>query len=761
MKRQERVYMAAAAVFAFLYAYLQLSLMPQLRSCILEKAGVNFSTTAIKSCTSQPLILMAGLLGALALALLAAGAKNGYFGRFYAWLEQKRKEWLILAGLAGLFALPYLSRGNVVLGDAMQYSALSIYVKESLLQAAYPYWTFSWYMGSAPLTFYGWLSMLATGIVNLFVSIDWANKILFFAFHVGSALLAYKFVKVATGNTKAAIVAGLLYGLSFEHIARIMVGRSVTALTYLLTPLLFLVYELRISGKIGKYRFVAAAAAVISLLAFNHQADAIFIVAVFAAYTVLKTLEGAREKTKTTAAELVFAFALVAAITSFWMAPMLLERGEASATGKAIEIFMPSLPHADAVSDLLGWPGKFGDKPFFYIGISLLILASMGMAYLMKNKKKAVAVVTIAAFVLLLFQSSRYMPATLLLLGLCAGYGFIQLGKRTSVDSTKLLFAVAAVIILDMVPATVQLGYPDFSYNKQFYDTLHANDGERILDLSTDRRTFWPSYVYINNKGETVFGTLIESAPRSLAYSAAIAQKAAVEYYDKKQSFSQETRQALYLLGVKYAVVHSEQIGKKPREVFAAKRGALGLERGLEIVELEHSPIIASRQKKNSNIARPLESVEGWKIRAAFEERSIPTDEVSEIIGEMGIDTKKAVAAKILTKEGNSESVAPEEGELNLKVTEAATTADKATISYEINAEAFLQLSYSHNPHLSVKIDGTETAYWKTAINTIAVKTTAGKHTITIEGKQSAARKGLFGVSAAAIVLLIFLFMKK
>ncbi len=758
MNHYKKGCLAAVASAVAAFAYLQLLLMPQMRSCLLEQAGITIPISTIKSCLNAPLLAAAIALFILATAAVFLGFWKGCFKEFYSWLEHKNKEWALVAAVVAAAALPYLSKGNVLLGDAMQFSALSTYMKESILHLSYPYWTFNWYMGSAPLAFYGWLSFIVTGIANLFVSIDAANKMIFFTAHIGSALLAYKLVKAATGNAKAAVISALVYGLSFEHIARIMVGRSLTALTYLITPLLFLAYELRLNDKVNKYRFIAAIAVIASLLIFNHQADAVFILAVFGFYALAKAVE--TRKIRVVAAELISAGLIAAAITSFWTVPMLLESGEASAAGKAVEIFTPSLPQLNAVKELVSWPGRWGDKPFYYIGISSLLLGLIGMIYTVKCKKIAAAATTSAAILLLLFQSSRYMPATLLMLAVSAGYGLEYLSKKLKINGTTLLLIIALVMIADMVPATMQLGYPAFSYNKQFYDTIRANDGERILDLSTDRRTFWPSFAYVNNNAETVFGTLIESAPKSFSYAAAISEKAAIEYYDRREAFSGETLQGLYLLGAKYVIVHTEQAGKSPQEVFAGKKGALGLERGLEIIKLQHALIISSPKLQRINYTPQLENMEGWKIRAEFEQRSIPTAEVDAIIKSMNLNTKTGMADAILVKEEAGQTIAARDNP-TIKVKKAVTASNKAAAEYQTNGEAFLQLSYSYSQHLSVKIDGKETPYWKTAIDTIAVKTKAGAHTITIEGKQSAQRKGLLAASGAAIALAAYLFRKK
>ncbi len=757
-------YSAAVLAFAGLFSYMQLSLLPEARNCILENKGVGALSSAgaiasgLKSCSDATLAAVVAAAAVLFSAILFFGFVKGYFASAYGYLEKRKREWVMVAAVVAAATLPYLAKGNVVLGDAMQFSALSAYLGESLASLSYPLWTFYWYMGSAPLAFYGWLYLLIAGTFNMLLGIDLANKLLFFLFHIGSALAAYAFAKTATKNSRIAVIAALAYGLSFEHIARVMIGRSITSLTYLLTPLLFLFFEMSLNKRIGSGKSIALIALSISMLIFNHQADAVFIIAIFALYTAIRAFEA--QSARRLAIEIAAAMAIAFVIVSFWAVPMLLEKGQASATGKALEIFEIKAPDIGMAKDMVLWPGKWGDKQMYYVGLSAVALAAAGLLYLVRTRKFAIVAATTAAVALLLMQSPRYAPVVLLMLGISAGYGLIYIGRKLKIESRTLLLIAAAVMIADIVPATMQLGYPDFSYNRQFYDTINATSGERILDLSTDRRTFWPSYVYINNRAETVFGTLVESAPRSLPYAAAISQKAAQEIYDEGKYFSEETLHGFYLLGVKYVIIHNEQKGRNPEEVFATKRGALGSERGLEAVELNQSPIIASLQKSMITYEPYLEEEEGWNMRQQFEARAINTSETDRILEAMEIGMGKATAAAILVKEGSSEEIETEK-ELEVKVRKVKTRVDGIEINYDINSDAFLQLSYSHSPSLSVKIDGRDAEYWKTAINTIAVRTEKGEHTITIEGKQSRLRKLLMPASLAGLALALFLLTKK
>ncbi|MAG15603.1 hypothetical protein CMO88_00925 [Candidatus Woesearchaeota archaeon] len=749
-----KYYHVGGIAWILVFAYLQLFLAPNVRNCALENGLFSSSiSSALQSCTSLSLSLTIAILGLLTAVMLLA-LKQGYFTELYDRLEKKKREWSIVAVLISLATLAYLSKGDVVLGDAMQFSALIVYVKQALTSLTYPFWTFYWYMGSAPFAFYGWLHSFVFAIVNIFVGINWTNKIMFFLLHLGSALLMYKFVKVTTNNSKIAIISALVYGLSFEHMARVMIGRSITSLTYFLTPLLFLVYSLRLNKKLSTNKAVAGIAAIVALLMFNHP-DSVFIVAIFVLYAGFKAIE--ERKLKEISPEMVISLLLAFVLISFWTVPMLVEKAETSGTDKTLEIFMPKAPRIEVVKEMVSWPGKWGAKQLYYLGLSSLLLSILGMYYLSKQRKFAITVTTLTVVILLIIQTTRYAPVMLLMLSLSAGYGFMYLNKKLKFDSRKLLFLILAIMIVDMVPATLQLGYPDFSYKESFYNEIKAGSGERILDLSTNRRIFWQGEPYLFNKDEALFGALIESAPRSTGYAASISTKAAQEIYDLQQDFSEETLQGLYLLGVKQVIVHQEQIGKDAKKVFAEKKDALGLERNFQAIELNHSPIIASNQKTLAGFPE-LEKEHAWELRTRFEDRNIDFSEVSSILNLMQVDTEKRVAGQILVKDSSNEFIASKDLEIDIK--EARTRIDKAEIDYKINSDAFLQLSYSHSPYLSVKIDGKETEYWKTAINTIAVKTEPGEHTITIQGKQSTLRKQLMLVSLLGLIVIVYLFKK-
>jgi len=748
-------------LWVLMFSYLQLFILPELRYCMLGEEGLSALSSftpivaALQHCSSFSLLVLTLLTAFIVLF----GLKKGYFVRLYDYLENRKRGWVIVAVIIGLATLPYLSIGNVFIGDAMLQLTSALYLKESILALSYPFWTFYWYMGAAPFAIHGWAHSLLAGIGSIFVEINFSYKLGFYLLHLGSALITYKFVKTATKNTNIAIIAALVYSLSFEHIGRVMIGRSFASLAYFLVPLLFLIYELRLQQKLQSLKAIAIIAIIAGLLVVNHPLNGFFVIVIWLLYAALRTVEVDKKKFKKLSIEVTASLLIAFLLVSFWAVPLLLEKGESSGESKAVDVLRPHAPDTEIIKGMFDWPGKWGKKSMYYLGFSFLALTALGLYYLVKLKKYALPAALAIALILLVVQSPRYFVSIMLIMALSAGYGFAYLTKRINFDHRKLLLIVIAIMILDMVPASIQLGYPDFTNTNEFYKEIEAKHGERVLDLSTDRRTFWPVLVYINNRQETVFGQAIEVAPASLSYSAAISNKAAHEFYDLAENLSEESLNGLYVLGVKKIIVYPEQIKKNPKEVFNAKKAALGLERNLDVIELdEHSLLIAAPKIEKVRFEQQLEKEEGWYLRDKFEERTIDWQETDRILKEMKINRKKGSAERILVKDSDDTL---EEGSYTLTIADVKTDLRKVTIKYNLSNDAYVQAAYSYYPFLSVKIDGNQVPYEKTAIHTIAFKSTKGEHTLTVEAQQSGLRKIMFFPSLAAIIIIIIFLRKK
>ena len=736
----------AAIVLVAAVAYAQLALFPELRMCTIEKVGFGARLGAllpgVLSCIPSS--------GAMALAIAALSTVAFFltrpvaaFVRLWSTLEPRSLQWAVPLLVVAVAALPYLSPGDVLLRDSMLFAAVTTYLMDSLLSGHSSYWSFHWYLGHAPFAFFGWLYWLLSGGLGAVVGLNLANKMLFYGLHVGSTAGAYAFSKAATRDPKIAVVAALAYGLSFDHFARVFTGRTFLALIYFLLPLLFLAWELRLQRRLSRPWAIASIAVLSCALICTHQVDGAFALVGFLVYAGVKALGNRR--LAETVRELVPGLLLGALLSSFWTIPMVFEIAEASASSKAERVLSLKLPEPAAFLGFL--PVPLAERSIHYLGLSVLGLAALGLLKMLRQGKWELFVLTVVSLGAVLLQSERHMPVVLLACAASAGVGVTAVSSGNPIRG---LFLVVALLIADLVPMTAQLGYPDFSYLRSFYATVQAGHGERVLDLTTDRHTFWPSFVYLFGKHETVFGVLIESAPRGLAMSVAISQRAAQEHYDLGEDLSARTLDGLYLLGVKQLVLHDEQRGRDPSEVFREKRTGLGLERGLRSVALgEHSVAIAAPRLVRVGVP-DLQRREGWGLKADYEQRAVPYDEVDALLDRMSLQRATATAAALPVLDAELSLPA----EVWLKVRGVTTYPNRVAIDYE-SSDAFLQLSYAYSSHLSVRIDGAEVPFHRTAMDTIAVKTDRGVHRLEIEGKPSSLRRFTRWTSALGVGLLV------
>ena len=728
-------------------AWLQLGRLPALRQCTIERvafsadAGAFFAGAA--SCAAGRDAAAAVVAVLAALVLFGAGL-SGAFARLWNTLARRRLEWIVPAVVVAVTALPYLSRGDVMLRDAMQFSSLTAYLIDSLLAGESPYWSFSWYLGFSPFAYYGWLYWLVSGVLGAWWGLDPANKILLYALHIGSVGSAYAFSKAISRDARIGAVAALAYGLCFDHFARLFSGRTFLSLLYALLPLLFVAFELRLRGRLDRRRTVAILGTLSCLIVFTHQVDGAFSIAAFIVYAAVRSIE--ERRLPQVALDLALGFGLGALLSSFWTVPMLFEMSEISAGAKASSVFALELP--TPVTLLGAVTPVLRDRPIHYLGITLLVLGAFGLFRLARARQMALPALAVVALAGALLQSDRYLPILLLAAAAGAGFGVAAFER---VPASRRLFVGMALITIELAPLSAQLGYPDFSHLRGVFSTVQAKDGERVLDLSTDRRTFWPSFVYLFTKDETVFGPLIESAPPGLVLWTAVAQHGAEEYYDQQRGFGERTLDGLYLLGVKHVLLHEEQRGLSPTAVSRDKRAGLGLERRLRIQELaEHSVAIAAPQLVRVG-ALALEQQEGWTIKAAYEQRAIPFDEVNAILDRMQLQRAARVAAALLVVDAEPASLpAP----ASLEIHQVTTAPNRVTIDYE-SSETFLQLSYAYSTHLRLLLDGAAVPFHRTAIGTLAVRTPAGVHRLEIAGRPSRLRRLAFVPSLLGVVLTI------
>jgi hypothetical protein len=708
---------------AAIYAVLQLKALPQVKSCALAH------NMHLAGCIGAwPIALSLALAFALAALLIMLLKNPGTVDSFF---KKKHLPLAILAAIIAVLSIFYFAPGDVALGDAAAFTATAKYAYNSLSHFQPPFWNFYWNGGTSIFSAYGFLAPAAAGFLNFITNdINSAVKLYMFLTQIMGAIFAFLFIEKISGSKKAAFIGALAYSISLEHIGRIMIGRTQTAMLYAIVPLLFFALE-KYEGK----KQALAVALASSMLFFTHPADGALIIAVFAAYALIR-----RKKI----IPLVAAAAIFMLIASFWAAPFIFERSTLAASEKAFGVISFKSPNMQALAGMVSWLIVPGYREVYYLGISSVILAAIGIAY-SKQSRIALAIPLIIALSLTIIQSARYLPVIVFMLSALAGISMLALPKP------RAFIIIAALILIDFAPSLWQATYIDDSYQAAIHEQIAKDTSDfRVLDLHSNRRTYWPSKLYTDADLQTVFSPVIESSPPSIPYLAAISQKAAHEIYDLNQPMSEETAKGLEMFNVKYVIIHNAQIGLPPQATFDDKSASLGLERNITIITLNNTQAIAS-SAVNCCYTTELDSEEPWQMRVKFEERSINsgiTDSLIALLNE-----------SIPLKEGQNASII---GNASAKVLAAKT--ESGTIRLEVETtKAYLMLAYSYYPWLEVRVDGKKTGFMRTAFNTIAIEVESGKHEIEIDAHASPLRKTLFYLSAATAAgcLLLLLYWNK
>lgn len=749
---------------------LQLYTIPAAKECLFEKATESAGLGALASCfganTIWPVLLLFQAALFVALLELFYGSTSELFENAFA---SNKKTLFVVAAAVAVLTTFYVAKGDVLLGDAYLFQPAAQIFKDAAAQGI-PHHTFYWYGGSAHFEYYGQLYFAVAAAADaVFSDMNFTLKIINWLLHIMAAVAVYLLALELTKSKKAAFVAAIAYSVSYEHIARIMLhGRLMNSLMYFLLPLLLLLVEKLVKGKISKTAAVAGLSLTTAAIFLNNPGDGVFVLiptVIYAAFRLiqLQPLQRKVEVAKAAIVIVIFFFAL----TSFWTIPFILEKATVNAGARVGQLasvnFWPGL-----LKEIVSFPGQRGIEPVYYLGIAQIILAAIAIFNVTTHRKNnaltAMFATTAVTLLFIIIQSPRYAPVLVLTLAVLAGVGSLNLteGLIARLKGIKLLkfitaeqifLLLTALIIIDSAAALLQPYYPDFSAEKKMLaESIPSEAGFRTVDLHSDRRTFYPSLTYLATRTESVFGSILEGAPKSDNYAAAIATQAAKEHYDERENFSQETLDGLYLLNLRYVILHPEQAGNN-LSAGRSYRAALGLEKGFEIMELRNSPIIAAakiQQYEN----RELEKEENYFLRTKFESREINYGVTDEITRQMGIDREKATAEKILVKEAVGTETISGSNEPEIKISSVETRHAAVKISIIQSADAFLQLSYAASPEISVLVDGKKTDHYTTAVGTIAIKTSKGEHTLEVVARPSKLRQTLFIVAAATAALL-------
>ncbi len=773
---------AFIGLFLLISALLNLSILPEVKQCILNEhfygtASLTSAAVYIK-CAQQLLpakwlqiaITVAALVAIIALKPLRALADAS---------QNTKHALLLLLTMTTGFLMAYFQPGRMLLYDGVVFQAAAQSYYEIFSSGQLPHFFFPWALGSMHTAYHGQIFFALTGLMNFMLhNIDMAFRTASFLLHILSGVAAFYLAKYVLKDNRAALIAGLIYALIPEHTLKmLLLGRTIAAPIYALLPVAILLIERFIDGRTGKKSLAAWLGLISAAMFLSSPQDAQVTIVLLFGYFFARMLlkEKSAGQLAKTAAITAAAAALFLLLTSYWTVPYILESEHVNTLQqKAIYEYKPKLPElgtaakiAIPAAGILQLMKLNIDFSLDYFGLTALILAAAAIAKSGDKRIRLAGIYGAAALLLGLFITQRAGIFAALMVSIAAAAGSMKILPKLQFRKHSLA-PVAFGVILIVVAADLGMWafvpiMPDFTKQQKVYNEEIPQFAEnaRVLDLHSNRRTYYPALVYMDRQAQVPFSILTVGDPKAFYYVATAASRAAQEVYDNKQELSElseETRKALYMYNIGYVIVHPDQKGKTAAETFSDKAAALGFENlQPQVIKINATPLIISAAAKK--IPLISESEKGlFFTKGEFENRGFPWENVRAALNEMEINatTNSAAAILIADDKDNAGFYAAEAApatpqQLQLKVIGHTVRANKVIIVAETTADSYAQLSYAYYPWMEARIDGKKTETYKSAFKLLVIRLPEGRHRIELTPKLTPLRKATAAVSLIAL----------
>ena len=772
---KKRLY-AALACFLAISAITSLLLLPVLKQCMLTEHFGNGTPLkdALPECAQQTATDNVVPVAAMSAALLAILAMNP--AKVLAEATKSTASALItLTTISAGLLLPYFAPGKMLLYDGLVFQAASFSYYQMLSDGQLPHFFFNWALGSMHPAYHGQVFFTLAGAANfLFNNIDAAFRTTAFLLHISSAVTAFCLVKYLLKDNRAALAGGLAYALIPEHtIKMLLLGRTIAAPIYALLPVAILIIERFADGRTGRKALVAGMAIIAAAMFLSSPQDAQVTIALLFGYLVLRTtLNGKPLRQAAKAAALATAAGtLFLLLTAYWTVPYLLESEHVNTLQqKAIYEYTPKIPGRDdaakalfpatGIAQLLRMNIKF---TLDYLGLTLIAMAAFAAVKSRDRRIRLIAAYGAMTVLLGLFVTQRTGIVAALAISVAAAGGVAMVATVAQAKKPRLANAAYAalliIIIADLGAWALIPPMPDFSQQETAYGAIpQGAEGTRVLDLHSNRRTYYPTLVYIQRNAQVPFSVLTTGDPKAFYYAATVASRAAQETYDFSQPLSRDVLEGLYMYNIGYLITHPDQKGIPAERNLEDKAPTLGFEKEPPMISrLNASPmIVAPTARKTPRISETEKGL--FFTKGEFEKREFPWERVNASLGEMAINMDKGTAGTILIADSveNNGFRFPEtaqQQELNLRIALHTVKTSKVTIIAETSADSYAQLSYAYYPWMEIRIDGQKAQHYKSAFNLLVLELPKGTHTIEITPTLTQLRKATLALSLAALIL--------
>ncbi len=730
---------------------------------------------------------LALLLALLAAVIVGAEARFRHLTFFLDYIARSdRRMCITLVLLSGVAVRYYFAPGMYWGGDASAHLAYAHLASRSIAAGEWPLWTNFFGSGTPYLQFYGFLFFVLVAVF------DWlcrdfylAVKLALAGCHIASGLGMYFFVRLLCRSRRAGFVAALAYVLSFWHVQQVLVmGRYPLALFYALLPWVFCGVEcaLRPSRTVGQMLWAGIA---LGLLAWTHPGYAFWATFFVAFYSLLRLgqLTGERRAALGAVAVLLGTGIVVGAVQTL---PMFLERGY-TVLGEGV--VMTGVPDPNW-RHLLYWsnhmlravslPVEYAHWYGGYVGVSLLVLASIAAALVVRRRrwrgKLPVLLCCLALALLLVFayrwsllqalppvramNAARYLLFLVFFLAALAGAASHML---TAVLARRYRLATLAVlfICIDLLPTTfldlytTPVDAPDKMLDELAVEAAaygdYAPPGRLMVTVGGMHPYLAFSWSYFKtgmplaqaDPGKLLAAANLFANPFAQFLARALGRTGDGDVVDEVKK-SQVIPAGIKLLNVRHVLVAQED-GNTRWFTWGGQSPVLVAP---EVAALPGDQLVQqalSEERVERLLWAPTEL-----SRMQVLEQAYP---VVGLIRGMGVDTRYNTSARFF--------LADYAGQGNLGTTPAVEVIEHRVLNQRVEIElrlserAYARLAYAWYPHLRVEVDGRQVQALRTAGGFICLLLDAGEHQIVLQPEWSPLRRMLWALSALVWVAAI------
>lgn len=683
-------------------------------------------------------------------------------------IDWSRAVWVGVAVYAAWALGPFLEDGLPLDFDAHSHLARAAFVERAFAAGQYPGWANDWYGGYRLLEFYSPVWYWISAAVGLALrDIVLAVKVVVWAAQVASAVFFFEFVRRLTGRIFPAVLAAVLLVHCAERAMVFgVVGNYPSTLLYLGIPaLLSLVWRCS-EGQVAPRRLFAGQALLVGGMLGAHFANALLVLPAILAFEVTRLAQVTSDRRRMAAAFGAVAGSLVAgaALVAFATVPALLHLDRGSLAGESgfVALGRPSLEPILMAAGIV--PAGFEHLFLRDHGTFWMVLGTMaGLASLFRRHRKwlplFVGLCTNLAVVVFVNERAA-IGLAFFLYPLCAVAidGVSRWVERFEVRVSR--FAIPAAALMGAITFAVDIPPPRY-FPASGFDVYRA-----IPESSTRSRTFDVSPTSISLDGfygassfspylsgrAIPFGAYPQGASPATQVRLALAGVLAEELAQQPPTISDDALDVLYLDHVEFLVGRD----RRPAISRLAPENDVGEPFTPQLLKLDHAspalfaPELASlpawvtaegardRSPRLLGVLEqawredPLDSGRGPSLDPLFRTRAKRDSErLMPLLRAMDLDRADAHATRIFVDQRPAGGKAPSGIPAEFAVLEHDEEATRARITARASQSGYVRISYSHDPDLSVSLDGEPVETVADSLGgAIVLAFPAGTHTI-------------------------------